>query len=169
MLYSKTSPFVSASHTTRAIGRLPLLLKLVIPCDPRISIQDANPIRHSISTFERRESVILDPIVLAISVFVRLSLLVRIVEQILHKAEAYPNRNIVIGTLEDIHKPVVLHLTKSASFNDPGLKAVSTTNLRHAVNEIGSRGGSQSNLGGHHIEPAPDQATRCLGNLRQYL
>lgn len=84
---------------------------------------------------------------LAIAVFWRRGLLSGTVEQILTKATTYPNRQILIGTLADADEPVLLHLTRSASYNK-SFKAASTANIRYAVNTIGNRTGLET-LGVH--------------------
>jgi len=104
--------------------------------------------RHEITPFEHQENAVLDPIVLAIAVFSRRGLLIGTVDEILAKAAMRPDRRIVIGTPADVNKPVLLHFTKSASYNDE-LEAASSSNIRYAVNEVGSRGGMSMQLGGH--------------------
>jgi hypothetical protein len=113
--------------------------------------RDGDAIRHKNSTFERPENAILDPNVLAIAVFSRRGLLSRSVEDILAKAEAHPDRRIEIGTPKDTRKPVLVHLTKSSSYNDHGLKAVSSRNISQAVNDVGQRGGVSSNIRGQTV------------------
>lgn len=115
----------------------------------RIRIRDSPPIRHKLSTFKRHENAILDPVVLAIAVFSRRGLLHETLSRILLKAQAHANRQKVIRTPADAHKPVLLHLTRSASYNNPNLKAASTANIRHAINAIGARGGLSYKLGSH--------------------
>lgn len=76
-------------------------------------------------------------------------MLVGTIEEVLSRAEAYPRRQIEIGTVDDVHQPVLLHLTKSASYNDHELKAASSRNIQHAVNQVGLQGRWSGNLGGH--------------------
>lgn len=87
---------------------------------------------------------------LTLAVLLRRGLLSGTVEEILTKAAARPDRQIQIGTPSDAHQhePVLLHLTQTASYGDHNLKAVSSDDIRHAVNEIGFVGGLP-NLGAH--------------------
>jgi len=117
-----------------------VVLRIRITCYKGNRLRDGLPIQHKLTTFERPENAVLDPVVLTIAAFLRRGLLSGTLEEILAKAAARPDRQIQIGTPSDTNPPVLLHLTQNASYGDHNLKGASSDNIRHAVNEIGGSG-----------------------------
>jgi hypothetical protein len=94
----------------------------------------------------------------------RRGLLTGTIEEIFARAEAYPLRELVIGIPEHAQKPVLLHLAKDATYQDPELRAASSKNIRDTVNYLGEMAGCLAKLGGH----APRRgAARDMKNLRE--
>ena len=105
--------------------------------------RDGSPIQHKITPFECHENAILDSIVLAIAVLLRRGLLSGTVAEILEKADAHPNRQIEIGTPANPYEPLLLHLTKTASYSDHDLKAASSRHIQHAITKSELEAASQ--------------------------
>jgi hypothetical protein len=93
----------------------------------------------------------------------RRGLLKGTIEEILARAQAHLLRELVIGTPEDVHKPVLLHLTKDATYYDSGLRAPSSKNIRDTMNDLGEIAGCLTKLGGHTLHRG---AARDMNNLK---
>jgi hypothetical protein len=93
--------------------------------------------RHILSSFERQENAVISPVGRMIDMLIRRGLLKGTVEEILVRTQAHPLRRLEIGTPEDAHKPVVLHLIEDATYHDSGLRAASSNIIWDTMNDLG--------------------------------
>jgi hypothetical protein len=109
--------------------------------------------RHKITGFQRHDNAIMDPILVGLPVFSRRGLISGTVEDILEKIALHSNRESVIGcTPADAYKPMLLHLTKGASYND-----------HHLMTEV-SRGFDEV-VGGANVRNLFSESYCTLGAL----
>lgn len=104
-------------------------IKININCSRGTRLREMQSQRHMIQCFERNENAILNPVTLLITMLRRRGILNGSIDEILARAERDLIRRIQIGTPDDAEAPVLLRLTKDASYNDHGLCAASSENL----------------------------------------